>query len=153
MRVEPLEISHRRAEICRDSLDDPPQWFGLPEAKADYVAACAHLPMLCVYDADEAVGFLSLKAQTPFATEMHVLGVKRRWRRQGLGRLLIAAAAARARRDGAAFITVKTLAASHPDPHYAETRRFYEAMGFLPREVFPQLWGPENPCLLMVRSL
>lgn len=55
--------------------------------------------------------------------------------------------------EGAHWLTVKTLAASHSDPHYAETRRFYEANGFEPLEVFPDLWGEDMPCLMMVRSV
>ena len=46
-----------------------------------------------------------------------------------------------------------TLAASDPDPNYAATRAFYAALGFLPLEELPQVWGPENPCLLLVRTL
>jgi hypothetical protein len=44
-------------------------------------------------------------------------------------------------------LTVKTLSPSRPDPNYAGTRRFYEAVGFLPIEEFPTLWGANNPCL------
>jgi len=54
---------------------------------------------------------------------------------------------------GIRFMTVKTLAASHPDPNYAKTRRFYEAIGFLPLEVLPTLWGCSNPCLLMLKPV
>ncbi|WP_419825670.1 hypothetical protein [Sphingomonas sp.] len=54
---------------------------------------------------------------------------------------------------GIRWLTVKTLAASHPDPHYARTRAFYEAIGFQPLEVFPTLWGDDTPCLLMVKPL
>jgi hypothetical protein len=35
----------------------------------------------------------------------------------------------------------------------AATRAFYQAVGFLPIEEFPDLWGAENPCLLMLRPL
>jgi len=38
-------------------------------------------------------------------------------------------------------------------PGYAATRRFYEAIAFEPIEVFPALWGPDNPCLLMLKGL
>ena len=48
---------------------------------------------------------------------------------------------------------MKTLAATQPDPNYAATRHFYEALGFLPVEVFPTLWDARNPCLLMVKPL
>jgi hypothetical protein len=55
--------------------------------------------------------------------------------------------------EGYSLLHVKTLAPSDPDPGYAATRAFYEAVGFLPLEVLPQVWGPENPCLLLVRPL
>jgi hypothetical protein len=51
------------------------------------------------------------------------------------------------------FLTVKPLAASHPDPFYAKTRARYEAIGFVPLKVFPTLWDPGNPCRLMVKAL
>jgi len=54
---------------------------------------------------------------------------------------------------GKEFLTVKTLADTHPDEGYAGTRRFYLAMGFKPLEVFPTLWDEANPCLLMVKRL
>jgi hypothetical protein len=34
-----------------------------------------------------------------------------------------------------------------------ETRKFYEAIGFVPLEVFPTLWGSENPCLVMIKNI
>ena len=55
--------------------------------------------------------------------------------------------------QGVRYLTVKTLAADHPDPHYAATRRFYEALGFEPLEVFPTLWDADTPCLLMLKCL
>ena len=73
--------------------------------------------------------------------------------RRGIGRALVERAAAHARAEGRTLLHVKTLAPSDPDPGYAATRRFYEALGFVPLEELPQVWGPENPCLIMVRPL
>jgi GNAT superfamily N-acetyltransferase len=81
------------------------------------------------------------------------MGVKRAWHRRGIGRALIEAVAQLAHCQGARFLTVKTLSRSKPDPNYAATRLFYEAMGFVPIEEFPMLWNSENPCLLMLRRL
>ena len=67
--------------------------------------------------------------------------------RRGIGRALVERAAAYARAEGLTLLHVKTLAPSDPDPGYAATRRFYEAVGFMPLEELPQVWGPENPCL------
>jgi GNAT superfamily N-acetyltransferase len=81
------------------------------------------------------------------------MGVRRRHHRCGAGRALIDGAVRWASDKHLHFLTVKTLAAEHPDPNYAVTRCFYEAVGFLPLEVFPGLWDEGNPCLLMVRPL
>jgi XTP/dITP diphosphohydrolase len=50
-------------------------------------------------------------------------------------------------------LTVKTLAPEAGDLHYARTHRFYAAQGFLPVETFPTLWNPENPCLMLGKTL
>ena len=51
------------------------------------------------------------------------------------------------------FLQVKTLSETHPDPNYASTRAFYQAMGFRKLQELPGLWGEANPCLRMVKSL
>ena len=103
--------------------------------------------------AGRVAGFLSQKANTPAATEVHVMGVKPGLRRRGIGRVLIEAAARLAAAEGARFLTVKTLSSANSDPNYAATRAFYAALGFLPIEEFPTLWDAGNPCLLMLRPL
>jgi ribosomal protein S18 acetylase RimI-like enzyme len=147
------EIREGKAEICADILDDLPQWFGIPESKAEYVAASDEYPMFAARTEGQVAGFVCLRRQTDFAAELFVLGVRKRFHRRGIGRALIEAAADFAIRDGFSFLTVKTLAPANPDPHYAATRRFYEAIGFLPLEVFPTLWDEHNPCLLMIKPL
>jgi ribosomal protein S18 acetylase RimI-like enzyme len=102
---------------------------------------------------DQIIGFLALKFHTASAAEAYVLGVHPVWHRRGVGTKLFYAAFETARSRGARYLTVKTLAASHPDPHYRATRLFYEALGFEPIEVFPTLWDMRNPCLLMLKRL
>lgn len=151
--IQVAEIHEGKADLCREVLDDLPEWFGIPKAKAAYVAASANLPMLGYRSGAELVGFVSLRRHTDVAAELFVLGVKRIFHRQGIGRALVGAAAHYSNGPGLRFLTVKTLAPSHPDPHYAATRRFYEAVGFLPIEVFPTLWDAGNPCLLMIKPV
>ena len=83
----------------------------------------------------------------------YVLGVRRDWHRRGIGGRLIEYATEKLRAQGFSYLTVKTVASDRPNKEYIGTRRFYEALGFLPVEVFPTLWGPKNPCLLMIKSL
>jgi len=104
-------------------------------------------------EAGEAAGFLSLKSHTEAAAEAFVLGVRREYHGHGCGCALLYAAEHRLAAEGVRYLTVKTLAPNDPDPNYAATRRFYEAVGFEPIEVFPTLWDENNPCLLMLKRM
>ena len=148
------ELREGKADVCRAILSSLPEWFGIPELVDAYVAAADALPMLVARMADgEVAGFLALKFHTAVAAEAYVLGVRREWHRKGVGKALFAAAEEMAGLRGCRYLTVKTLAASHPDPNYRNTRLFYEALGFEPIEVFPDLWGAWNPCLLMLKRV
>jgi GNAT superfamily N-acetyltransferase len=152
--IGPMPVLDRRGAICRDVLESLPEWFAIPASVESYVAAADELPMLACFDpAGDVVGFVSVKTYTAFAAEVYVMGVKQPWHRRGIGRVLIEAAVELAISKGVRFLTVKTLAPSNDDPNYARTRLFYEAVGFLPIEEFPTLWGPENPCLFMLRLI
>jgi ribosomal protein S18 acetylase RimI-like enzyme len=151
---DPIPVLCGRGHICREVLESLPEWFGIPASIENYVATADELPMLACFDpAGNVMGFVSVKTHTPFAAEVYVMGVKRPWHRRGIGRALIEAVAELAISQGVRFLTVKTLSASNDDPNYARTRLFYEAVGFLPIEEFPTLWGPENPCVFMIRPI
>jgi hypothetical protein len=51
------------------------------------------------------------------------------------------------------FLMVQTLGESHPDRHYKRTREFYSKVGFYPLEEIKEIWGKENPCLIMVKTI
>jgi ribosomal protein S18 acetylase RimI-like enzyme len=149
------DVWAERGALVHSILTALPEWFGRPEALEAYVAEANELPMLAARSpiGNHFVGFLSLKLHTPVAAEAYVLGVRRQLHRQGCGRALFEAAERRLSAQGIRYLTVKTIAGSHPDPHYAATRRFYEAIGFEPVEMFPTLWGERSPCLMMIKLL
>jgi ribosomal protein S18 acetylase RimI-like enzyme len=148
-----IHINAGQSELCREILDDLPEWFGIPDSNAGFIKDAAALPMIASYQAGQLAGVVSLKVHTEFAVELCVMGVKRKFHRLGVGRALVEGAANFAKARGTVFLTVKTLAPSRPDVRYAATRSFYEAVGFLPIEVFPALWNADNPCLLMLKPL
>ena len=149
------QLDHGKGKLCREILKSLPEWFGILEAIDAYVEGVEGQPMLICKEMSKGsiVGFLSLYFHTPVAAEVYVLGVRREWHRHGCGKMLVEAAVKLVQTRGVRFLTVKTLAATNPDPNYTLTRLFYEKIGFLPIEVFPSLWGPQNPCLLMIKSL
>jgi ribosomal protein S18 acetylase RimI-like enzyme len=146
-------ITTGRAQTCRDVLADLPAWFGIPAALDQYVRQAEQLEMFgCVVE-NSVVGFVSIKRHHAVTAEAYVLGVKRAWHRRGIGRALFAHVEDVLRRCDVRMMTVKTVGGPQPGPEYAATQAFYAAIGFVPVETFPTLWGPANPCLLMAKCL
>lgn len=142
-----------KQRLVRDLLASLPDWFGLPEANARFAAEARGLPMFVARSAAEAVGIATLRQHFPATAELHLIAVKPGHHRHGIGQRLIQAIADHLRPTATRHLTVKTLAPSAGDLAYARTHRFYAAQGFLPLEVFPTLWDPENPCLLLAKTL
>lgn len=147
-----VTVPDARAHICRSILNALPDWFGIPESIEDYSRDCRDLDTWVAFDGGTPAGFIALKEVSDSCVDMHVLGLLPAYQRAGIGRRFCDLAQAHARRLGKKLVSVMTLSASHPDPFYAKTRAFYLAMGFLPvMEV--DVWGPGNPCLIMVKPL
>jgi GNAT superfamily N-acetyltransferase len=142
-----------QSAVCEPILRALPQWFGIEEATAHYVGQTDRLPTWLATLGGEVAGFLTLNQHSAYAAEIDVMAVRLEMHRRGVGRALLAEAEVYLRQRGVEFLQVKTLSPAHPDPGYARTRQFYRAMGFRPLEEFPELWGPENPCLQMVKCL
>lgn len=130
-----------------------PEWFGLPEANAEYVEAARVSETWTVRDAaGTVVGVTLVERHFPDVAEIHLTVVDRAHHGLGVGTAMLSAIEADARHRGVRLLEVKTLGASHPDAGYARTRHFYEKFGFLSLEE-TDLWGEQNPCLFMVKPL
>jgi GNAT superfamily N-acetyltransferase len=140
-----------------------PGWFGIDAANAAYVESARELPTYLARPAanrgaegpaaPEPVGVLLARRHFQHSAEIHLMAVAPDLHRQGVGRALVAALEADLISDGCQLLQVKTLGPSHPDAGYALTRQFYMSLGFLPLEERTDLWGPQNPCLVMVKAL
>lgn len=129
-----------------------PEWFGHPEANADYVEAATRLETWTVRDQGGNVrGVTLVNRHFPHALELHLTVTDRHLHGQGIGTAMLEAIESDARDRGVRLMQVKTLGPSHPDPGYALTRRFYRQLGFLPLEE-TGLWGEKTPCLVMVKA-
>ncbi|MEA2096069.1 MAG: GNAT family N-acetyltransferase [Candidatus Cloacimonadota bacterium] len=153
MKIEKVKKKREKSRICKDILESLPNWFGLESANKEYIERSANSDFYAAYMFDKVVGFFSVISHFPQTSEIYVCGVLPDFHRQGIGRKLLRAVEEDLRKKKNKFLTVKTLSASHPDKGYAKTRGFYEAVGFVPLEEFKELWGKENPCLFMVKTL
>ncbi len=138
-------------EICAPILRALPQWFGIEEATQHYIDSIRTLPTLLARLDDSPAGFLTIKQHSDSAAEIYVMGVYPHFHRHGVGRALLKQTEMELQAQGIRFLQVKTLSSKHPDPYYARTREFYEAMHFVPLEEFDDLWGEANPCLMLIK--
>jgi len=149
---QPQLIVADKSAICASVIAELPEWFARAEANRLYTQVAADLDMIGCYAGEEVAGFASLNRHFDTTAEIYLLAARPHWHGTGLGRALVGAAEAWARARRLRFLTVKTLGASHPDPAYEASRRFYRAMGFQPVEEIQDIW-PGNPCLLLLKTV
>ena len=153
MAIEILPFEPGFATDCSALVEALPDWFGIPESNASYLRNLSRLPSWVALRDGVLVAAITLEPHFPGSFEVHFMAVRPEHHRQGIGRLLLAHLEATARQRGAQWLHVKTLAPSHPDPYYARTRAFYQAMGFAPLFESEALFGPSNPAVVLVKAL
>ncbi|HEX5188939.1 MAG TPA: GNAT family N-acetyltransferase [Streptosporangiaceae bacterium] len=150
-------------EVVDRLLSSLPGWFGIASSNAAYVEAARTLPTYLAWPAaapggtaarsgEQPAGVLLAERHFPGAAEIHLLAVQPDLHRRGAGRALVEALERDLAADGVRWLQVKTLGPSLPDEGYERTRRFYLGIGFEPLQEITGLW-PENPCLIMVKTL
>jgi GNAT superfamily N-acetyltransferase len=140
--------------ICRAVLTTIGDWFGMPASNAEYEHLAETGPAVVAFDdTGDAVGLALLKRHFSRTLEVYFLGVRQDCHRQGCGRALMAYAEATAQAEGRRFVMVKTQGPSANYEPYERTRRFYEALDYAALEELDVGWGPENPTLIMVKSV
>jgi coenzyme F420-0:L-glutamate ligase/coenzyme F420-1:gamma-L-glutamate ligase len=149
-RVVEIQEPADRSRVAEAVLRDLPEWFGIEHETAAYIEAVATLATFAV---EPDLGFLSLKRHTPRAAELYVMGVRREQHRRGIGRALVAAAESWCRANAVRYLHAKTLGPSRPSRGYAQTRAFYEALGFVALEELHGLWDEDNPTLILVKDV
>ena len=153
MEVKEITDKEQKREISTNILNSLPEWFGIPEATKEYIDNSCNLPFLAVFEGAKPLGFVSLKENNKYTVEIYVMGILPNYHGQGLGRNLFNEVLKWTKAHKYEYLQVKTLDDSHTDSHYAITRKFYLSMGFRPLECIPELWGEENPCLIMIQYI
>ena len=103
----------------------------------------------------EPIGFISVKANNEYTDEIYVMGIKKEYHGKGIGKKLIETAILEIKENNnkLKYLLVKTLDESRECEEYAKTRLFYEKVGFIPIDVIKEIWGKENPCLLLIKDI
>lgn len=147
--VKQLTDRAQRTAVSRQILESLPEWFGIPQAREDYIASSAGQTFFAAFRQEIPIGFLCLKETGNATVELSVMGVLKEYHRQGTGRKLVTAARKYAAERGYSFLQVKTVRSGCYE-NYDSTNRFYQSLGFREFEVFPTLWDEANPCQVYV---
>ena len=152
MNIAQITINVEKQTITRLILEALPDWFGIPEAREEYIEGSKNNFFFCAYDENKPVGFLYIKETGKDTAELAVMGVLKEYHRHGIGRALFEQAKDTAREAGYSFLQVKTVQMGKYED-YDNTNKFYLSLGFKEFEVFPTLWDEWNPCQVYVMAL
>lgn len=147
-----VENNKEKEMISRTILEALPDWFGLPEAREEYIVNSVNQQFFAAVKEEKTIGFLCLKQIGKDTVEVSVMGVLKEFHRHGIGRKLFMKAREKAIKDGFSFIQVKTVQMGQYD-NYDNTNKFYTSLGFKEFEIFPTLWDEWNPCQVYVMAL
>lgn len=141
-----------KKKIARNVLEALPGWFGIPEAREEYIEDSVGKPFYCARKNEKNIGFLYLKETGKDTVELAVIGVLKEYHHNGIGKVLFEYAKKEIQEKGYSFIQVKTVQIGKYET-YDETNRFYLALGFKEFEVFPTLWDKWNPCQVYIMAV
>lgn len=153
MIIKEIKDEEEKKKISTSILESLPNWFGIQESRQEYISESSNLPFFAAFDESKPLGFISIKENNQYTAEIYVMGVLPDCHNQGIGTSLFNRVLQWVKEKGYEFLQVKTLDESHPDIYYAKTRKFYASVGFKPLECLPELWGEENPCLIMIQHI
>lgn len=148
--IETCTPSHQTR--IRGILKALPQWFGISSAIDEYITESLHKQILCVYDQSVLIGFLTLKETSKQTIEIYVMGIKKEYHHQGIGKHCIYLVCKYAIKKNYKVVQVKTLSPKVKNTYYLRTYNFYKSVGFYDVETLP-LWDEHNPCLLMIQVI
>lgn len=89
MKLKEIIDDTEKQDITRFILEALPEWFGISEARENYIKESAKCPFIAAYDKKHPVGFVYLKETGRDTVELFVMGVLKEYHRQGVGKALV----------------------------------------------------------------
>ena len=149
--IKEVKGEDQKMAVVAEVLKDLPEWFGIPESTQAYIEGAKNLKVWAAFQESDLLGFVSLSYSSEDCAEIDCLGVKKAYQGRGIGSQLLVTLESEASKN-VDFLQVKTVAeGSNKD--YDRTNVFYRSLGFKKLEIFPQLWGPQNPCQILIKKL
>lgn len=150
IEIQDIEL---KSNITDCILRKLPEWFDIEEAIVEYVEGVKDTKFYVAYDSEKPIGFISIKHNNEYTSEIYVIGVLKEYQGKHIGKSLVEVANNTLADIGTKFLQVKTLGPSNSNKYYADTRKFYEGVGFYPLEEIKELWDEINICLIMIKNI
>ncbi|CEN24292.1 GNAT family N-acetyltransferase [Paeniclostridium sordellii] len=150
IEIQDIEL---KSNITDCILRKLPEWFDIEEAIVEYVEGVKDTKFYVAYDLEKPIGFISIKHNNEYTSEIYVIGVLKEYQGKHIGKSLVEVANNTLADIGTKFLQVKTLGPSNSNKYYADTRKFYEGVGFYPLEEIKELWDEINICLIMIKNI
>ena len=74
MEIREITTAGEKRRIARFILESLPDWFGIPEAREEYIEKSAKQPFFAAFDGENTVGFLCLAETGKDTAELCVMG-------------------------------------------------------------------------------
>lgn len=148
-----IEIQRRQDPSAVERiLHSLPEWFGIEEAVAGYVASASRQDSFVAVVNDMTVGTALLQRHFRESAELTLIAIDAEHRGDGIGRALLDGLESALIADGCQLLQVHTVGPSFEDAAYAQTWAFYLKAGFLPVQEFDGIdWA--GPTLVLVKPL
>lgn len=104
MHIIQIANDEDKKSITRNILEELPEWFGIPEAREEYIRDSAGKVFFCAMENEKDLGFLYLKETGKDTVELAVMGVLKEYHRKGIGKELFNRAKKAAKEMGYSFI-------------------------------------------------
>jgi GNAT superfamily N-acetyltransferase len=154
VEIKKIDDEKVKYYISNYILRNLPDWFGIDASITEYVENSISTIFYTALEAGKEIGFISIKANNVYTSEIYVMGILKEYHKLGIGKKLLEAAEKDIKKNvSTQFLMVKTLGESHPDEHYKSTRAFYRKTGIFPLEEIKEIWGEDNPCLILIKHI
>lgn len=152
INIREINDSKLKSTICRNVLEDLIDWFEVKTAREDYILESEKRLFFAAYDEEKPVGFLFLRKTGNKTVELALIGILKKYHRNGIGKMLFEEAKNKSRKLGFEFMQVKTVKMGIYE-EYDKTNQFYLNIGFKEFEVIESIWNKENPCQIYIMKI
>lgn len=89
MEIRQICDDSEKQTITRNILEALPEWFGIPEAREEYIQDSRGKCFFAAFDDNAPAGFIYLKQTGKDTVELAVMGVLKDYHRKGIGKEFI----------------------------------------------------------------